>query len=256
MRTIGVYAPDEARRAFTDAASEIPGYLDGDASWPPHARREPMPSTPATASCRRTPPSPQAVVGGRAHLGRPAGGGDRGHGRQGGGPPHGRGRTASRSSPVTTATTRRTPHSAREAGRIGLPLLVKPAAGGGGKGMRVIRSSEQLDEALAAARREAHRSFGDDRLILERLLDGPRHVEIQVLFDAHGNGVHLGERDCSAQRRNQKIIEESPGPGRHAGAARADGRGRARGGARRSATSTPARSSSCWRTTAASTSWR
>jgi excisionase family DNA binding protein len=100
----------------------------------------------------------------------------------------------------------------REASRIGLPLLVKPAAGGGGKGMRVVRDSSELPEALASARREAHRAFGDDRLILERLLIGARHVEIQVLFDAHGGGVHLGERDCSAQRRNQKIVEEAPGP--------------------------------------------
>ena len=99
-----------------------------------------------------------------------------------------------------------------EAARIGYPLLVKPAAGGGGKGMHVVREPGSLDDALDAARREAARSFGDDRLILERLLDGPRHIEIQVLFDAHGSGVHLGERDCSAQRRNQKILEEAPGP--------------------------------------------
>jgi len=99
-----------------------------------------------------------------------------------------------------------------EAARVGLPLLVKPAAGGGGKGMHVVRDASDLPEALAAARREAARAFGDDRLILERLLDGPRHVEVQVLFDRHGHGVHLGERDCSAQRRHQKIVEESPGP--------------------------------------------
>ena len=98
------------------------------------------------------------------------------------------------------------------AGRIGYPLLVKPSAGGGGKGMRVVRASEALPEALAAARREADRAFGDDRLILERFLEGTRHVEVQVLFDAAGNGIHLGERDCSAQRRNQKIVEESPAP--------------------------------------------
>ncbi|MDQ3691755.1 MAG: excisionase family DNA-binding protein [Chloroflexota bacterium] len=99
-----------------------------------------------------------------------------------------------------------------EAARVGYPLLVKPSAGGGGKGMRVVRAAAELPEALEAARREAHRSFGDDRLILERYLVGPRHVEIQVLFDAYGNGVHLGERDCSAQRRNQKIVEEAPAP--------------------------------------------
>ncbi|HEX6475443.1 MAG TPA: biotin carboxylase N-terminal domain-containing protein [Candidatus Limnocylindria bacterium] len=99
-----------------------------------------------------------------------------------------------------------------EAARIGLPLLVKPVAGGGGKGMHVVREPSGLADALAAARREAARAFGDDRLMLERLLDGPRHVEVQVLFDRHGAGVHLGERDCSAQRRHQKIVEETPGP--------------------------------------------
>ena len=100
----------------------------------------------------------------------------------------------------------------REAERIGLPLLVKPSSGGGGKGMRVVRSNAELGEALNSARREAQRAFGDDRLILERYVKGPRHVELQVLFDAHGHGVHLGERDCSAQRRQQKIVEESPAP--------------------------------------------
>ena len=101
--------------------------------------------------------------------------------------------------------------------RIGLPILVKPAAGGGGKGMRIVRVSDRLDDALAAARREATTAFGDDRLILERFLEGPRHVEIQVLFDAHGNGVHLGERDCSIQRRHQKVLEETPSPAVDAG---------------------------------------
>ncbi|HEX8940988.1 MAG TPA: biotin carboxylase N-terminal domain-containing protein [Candidatus Limnocylindrales bacterium] len=96
--------------------------------------------------------------------------------------------------------------------RLGLPLLVKPAAGGGGKGMRTVRDRTALPEAIAAARREARASFGDDRLVLERLLEGPRHVEVQVLFDAEGRGVQLGERDCSVQRRHQKILEETPSP--------------------------------------------
>ena len=96
---------------------------------------------------------------------------------------------------------------------IGFPLLVKPAAGGGGKGMRTVPDPDRLPGALAAARREAQAAFGDERLILERLVEGARHVEIQVLFDRHGHGVHLGERDCSIQRRHQKVLEESPSPG-------------------------------------------
>jgi excisionase family DNA binding protein len=94
-------------------------------------------------------------------------------------------------------------------------VLIKPAAGGGGKGMRVVESLETPEAffgAFAVARREAAAAFGDERLILERYLRGPRHVEVQVLFDAHGHGVHLGERDCSLQRRHQKILEESPSP--------------------------------------------
>ncbi len=96
--------------------------------------------------------------------------------------------------------------------RIGLPVLVKPAAGGGGKGMRIVRDMDRLGDALAAGRREATAAFGDGRLILERFLEGPRHIEIQVLFDAFGSGVHLGERDCSIQRRHQKVLEETPSP--------------------------------------------
>ncbi len=96
---------------------------------------------------------------------------------------------------------------------IGLPVIVKPAAGGGGKGMRTVRAADDLPAALAAARREATVAFGDDRLILERLVEGPRHVEVQVLFDRYGSGVHLGERDCSIQRRHQKVLEETPSPG-------------------------------------------
>jgi excisionase family DNA binding protein len=96
--------------------------------------------------------------------------------------------------------------------RIGYPLLIKPAAGGGGKGMRTVRAPDRLPSELAAARREAQSAFGDERLILERLLEGARHVEIQVLFDRHGSGVHLGERDCSVQRRHQKVLEEAPSP--------------------------------------------
>ncbi len=95
---------------------------------------------------------------------------------------------------------------------IGYPVLVKPAAGGGGKGMRVVPAPDRLPDALTGARREATAAFGDDRLILERLVEGAHHVEVQVLYDGHGDGVHLGERDCSVQRRHQKVLEESPSP--------------------------------------------
>ncbi|KJY45076.1 acetyl-COA carboxylase, partial [Streptomyces sp. NRRL S-444] len=93
---------------------------------------------------------------------------------------------------------------------IGMPVLLKPSAGGGGKGMRLVRDASALAEEIAAARREARSSFGDDTLLVERWVDRPRHIEIQVLADAHGNVVHLGERECSLQRRHQKVIEEAP----------------------------------------------
>ncbi|MFJ2933962.1 acetyl/propionyl/methylcrotonyl-CoA carboxylase subunit alpha [Streptomyces sp. NPDC087219] len=93
---------------------------------------------------------------------------------------------------------------------LGAPVLLKPSAGGGGKGMRLVRDLSTLTEEIASARREARASFGDDTLLVERWIDRPRHIEIQVLADAHGNVIHLGERECSLQRRHQKIIEEAP----------------------------------------------
>ncbi|MFH8437516.1 acetyl/propionyl/methylcrotonyl-CoA carboxylase subunit alpha [Streptomyces sp. NPDC018007] len=104
-------------------------------------------------------------------------------------------------------TDARLEEAARE---IGMPVLLKPSAGGGGKGMRLVRDAEALADEIAAARREARASFGDDTLLVERWIDRPRHIEIQVLADAHGNVIHLGERECSLQRRHQKIIEEAP----------------------------------------------
>ncbi|MGH8982198.1 MAG: acetyl/propionyl/methylcrotonyl-CoA carboxylase subunit alpha [Acidimicrobiales bacterium] len=95
---------------------------------------------------------------------------------------------------------------------VGLPVLLKPAAGGGGKGMRRVAEREELLPSIAAARREAHGAFGDDTLFVERWVDRPRHIEVQVFADTFGNVVHLGERECSLQRRHQKIVEESPSP--------------------------------------------
>ncbi|MGZ3142587.1 acetyl/propionyl/methylcrotonyl-CoA carboxylase subunit alpha [Lentzea chajnantorensis] len=95
---------------------------------------------------------------------------------------------------------------------IGFPVLLKPSAGGGGKGMRLVHEESALREAIESARREARGSFGDDTLLIERFVTNPRHIEIQVLADTHGNVIHLGERECSLQRRHQKIIEEAPSP--------------------------------------------
>jgi 3-methylcrotonyl-CoA carboxylase alpha subunit len=103
-------------------------------------------------------------------------------------------------------------HLQSEARRLGMPLIIKPAAGGGGKGMRIVRNEAEIPEALAAARRLAESGFGDGSLLLERYLAAPRHVEVQIFADAHGNFVHLGDRDCSIQRRHQKLIEEAPAP--------------------------------------------
>jgi 3-methylcrotonyl-CoA carboxylase alpha subunit len=102
---------------------------------------------------------------------------------------------------------------AREAKRIGYPVLIKAVAGGGGRGMRLVEREEALAAALESARREAEASFGDGRVLLEKLIANPRHIEVQVFGDRYGNVIHLFERDCSLQRRNQKVIEEAPAPG-------------------------------------------
>jgi 3-methylcrotonyl-CoA carboxylase alpha subunit len=101
----------------------------------------------------------------------------------------------------------------KEAARIGYPILIKPSAGGGGKGMKVVRDKQSFTAMLESSRREAKSAFGDERVLIERYLERPRHIELQVFGDTHGNVVHLFERDCSVQRRHQKVIEEAPAPG-------------------------------------------
>ncbi|MBT4771890.1 MAG: acetyl/propionyl/methylcrotonyl-CoA carboxylase subunit alpha [Rhodospirillaceae bacterium] len=98
------------------------------------------------------------------------------------------------------------------AGEVGYPVMIKASAGGGGKGMRIAYSEDEVDEGFRSAQNEARSSFGDDRIFIEKYVEEPRHIEIQVLADAHGNVIHLGERECSIQRRHQKVVEEAPSP--------------------------------------------
>lgn len=112
-------------------------------------------------------------------------------------------------------------HALDEAERIGYPVLIKPSAGGGGRGMRMVRTARELQQALTVCRSEARAAFGDDSLYLEKWLQDNRHVEVQVIVDRYGNGVHVGDRDCSVQRRHQKIVEEGPSPALDAAARQA-----------------------------------
>jgi acetyl-CoA/propionyl-CoA carboxylase biotin carboxyl carrier protein len=211
IRTVGVHAPDDRHPDGVDLALPIPDYLDGEAIVDAARRAGADALHPGYGFLAENPSFAEAVErAGLAWVGPPAAAisamGDKAAARRTAvaqGVPVVPGYDEARQDDATMAAA---------AAAIGYPVLIKPSAGGGGKGMRIVREPARLPEELASARREASRAFGDDRLILERLLEGARHVEVQVLFDAHGQGIHLGERDCSAQRRNQKIVEESPGP--------------------------------------------
>ncbi len=211
IRTVGVHAPEDRPPDGVDLALPVPGYLDAEAILEAALRSGADAIHPGYGFLAESAAFAAAVQRvGLTWVGPPpaviAAMGDKAAAR----------RTAAANGVLVTpgydGDAQDDVTLAAEAMRIGLPVLVKPSAGGGGKGMRIVREAFQLPDELAAARREAQRAFGDDRLILERLLEGARHVEVQVLFDNHGHGIHLGERDCSAQRRNQKIIEESPAP--------------------------------------------
>ena len=139
--------------------------------------------------------------------------------------------------------------------KIGYPVMIKASAGGGGRGLRVACNDKEAAEGFASCRTEAKNAFGDDRVFIEKFVEEPRHIEIQVLGDAHGNIVYLWERECSIQRRHQKVIEEAPSPFLDEATRKAMGE-QAVALARPCATSPPAPSSSSSARTRASTSWK
>ncbi len=211
IQTLAVHTAEEPPPPGMDSAARVDSYLDGGALIDAARRAGADAVHPGYGFLAENAAFAQAVIdAGLIWVGPPpaaiAAMGDKAAARQ----------TAARQGVPTVAgydgPDQSNDRLRSEALAIGLPILVKPSAGGGGKGMRVVREASELEPAFDAARREARAAFADDRLILERHLSGPRHVEIQILCDAHGGAVHLGERDCSSQRRNQKIVEESPAP--------------------------------------------
>jgi acetyl-CoA/propionyl-CoA carboxylase biotin carboxyl carrier protein len=209
IRSVGVHAPDDRPPDGVDLALSVAGYLDAGSILDAARRSGADAVHPGYGFLAENPAFAGAVIdAGLAWVGPPPGAieaaGDKAAARR---------LAAELDIPVVNGYDGRVQDDealTAEGERIGFPLLIKPSAGGGGKGMRVVRDPDQLAAALSAARREARGAFGDDRLILERLVEGARHIEVQILFDAHGAGIHLGARDCSSQRRSQKIVEEAP----------------------------------------------
>jgi acetyl-CoA/propionyl-CoA carboxylase biotin carboxyl carrier protein len=214
IRSIAVYTPDDAGAPHVlaaDTACAVHRYLDADAlvAAATSARAEAV--HPGYGFLAEDPGFAQAVIAaGLLWIGPPPGAmeamGDKIRAKQ---------TVEAAGVPVVPGAGRPgmdDEQLAAAALDVGLPVLLKPAAGGGGKGMRRVTASEDLLASIAAARREAKNAFGDDTLLVERWIERPHHIEVQVLADALGNIVHLGERECSLQRRNQKIVEESPSP--------------------------------------------
>jgi acetyl-CoA/propionyl-CoA carboxylase biotin carboxyl carrier protein len=211
MRVIRVHEPDEPAPIGPDLALQIPSYLDGEAILDAARRAGADAIHPGYGFLAENAGFAAAVMAsGLVWVGPPPEAieamGDKAAARR---------LASAHGVPVVPGyddPAQDDESLAAAAINVGLPLLIKPAAGGGGKGMRQVRSADTLPDELAASRREAKAAFGDDRLILERLIENARHVEVQVLFDADGRGAHLGERDCSTQRRQQKVVEEAPAP--------------------------------------------
>ena len=239
MRTIAVYSDADADALFVEMADEAhrigpaparDSYLRIDAIIEAAKKTGAAASIPATASCPSAPSSPMPAR-------RPAS-------SSSARPPSAIRAMGLKDAAKTLVQQAGVPvvpgyHGAKQepdflrqkAYEIGYPVLIKAVAGGGGKGMRRVDRLADFDAALESAQREAASAFGDPRVLVEKYILSPRHIEIQVFADGHGNVVHLFERDCSLQRRHQKVIEEAPAPGMTAGDARRDGQGRGRGGA-------------------------
>ena len=176
--------------------------------------RSPAPTRciPATAFCPRTRALPKSSPTTASQFIGPKAEHIRTHGRQDRGQAHRQAPRHSGACRARRAASAPTTRRAKIAGDIGFPVLIKAAAGGGGRGMKVARTADELSTALSTARAEAKAAFGDDAVYIEKYLEKPRHIEIQVLGDGKGNAIHLGERDCSLQRRHQKVWEEGPSP--------------------------------------------
>ena len=235
VHTVAVFTDLDADAPHVHAADEavrVPSYLDIDAVVAAAVASGADAVHPGYGFLSERAAFAAALEKRRRHAGRTLGRGDGADGSQGRRP---RGRGRGRACRVV-------PDAGEDAG---YPVLVKAAAGGGGKGMRIVRSAGEMDEAMAAARREAASAFGDDTMLVEKYVERGRHIEVQVIGDSHGTVLHLFERDCSTQRRHQKVLEEAPAPDDHARGARAASPRRRWPSRSTSATSTPAPSSSC-----------